>query len=189
MLSEMNLESFQLFNDGFYEEIGNGKLGFVDFSQYPRNLVYLHGAFFLFAPAGHTFKLKRLDDGIEFINLIKQYLDHDEFPVYVAEGKAEEKREAVNSNYYLRTAHNKLKYRNAEVLVVYGFSFSKSDDHITSAINSSKTKQLIISIRQRDSVKEVERELSRLRVKFPKIEVLFFHSDTLFTFDYPKNYY
>ncbi|RZK75749.1 MAG: DUF4917 family protein [Pedobacter sp.] len=189
MLSEMNLESFKLFNDGFYEEIGNGKLGFVAFDQHPRNIVYLHGALFLFAPLGHTFKLKRLDDGIEFINLIKQYLDHDEFPVYVAEGKADEKWEAVNNNYYLRTAHNKLKYRDAEVLVAYGFSFSKSDDHITSAINSSKTKQLIISIRQRNNVKEVERELSRLRLKFPKIEVLFFNSDTLFTFDYPKNYY
>jgi hypothetical protein len=189
MLSEMNLESFELFNDGFYEEIGNGKLGFVDFNLYPRNLVYLHGALFLFAPMGNTFKLKKLDDGIEFIKLIKQYLDDDEFPVYVAEGKSEEKREAVNNNYYLRTAHNKLKDRDSEVLVVYGFSFSKSDDHITSVINNSKTKQLNISIRQRDSVKEVEKELSRLRVKFPKIEVLFFNSDTLFTFDYPKNYY
>lgn len=189
MLVDLKKENFHQFNDGFYEDVGSGKLGFVDFDIYPRNLIYLHGALFLFAPNGQTFKLKKIDEGIEFIKLIKQFLDYDEFPVYVAEGKSEDKWDAINSNYYLRSAYNRLKHRNSETLVVYGFSFSKSDDHIVSAINASKTKQIIISIRPKAKLQEIEKELSRLRLKFPTIEVLFFNSNTLFTFDYPINFY
>ncbi|RYG54888.1 MAG: DUF4917 family protein [Chitinophagaceae bacterium] len=189
MLCDMELETFEKFNDGFYEELSPGKLGFEDFDAHPRNLIYLHGALFLFAPNGHTFKLKRLDDGVEFIKLIQQYLDHDEFPVYVAEGKYLDKWEAINSNYYLRTAYDRLKHRDSENLVVYGFSFSKPDDHITSAINLSNTKRILISLRPRATKQDMEVEMSRLRLKFPNIEVSFFNSDSLFTFDHPKNFY
>lgn len=188
-LVELGREQFELYNDGFYEHVSAGKLGFDDFDYTPRNLIYLHGALFFFAPNGATIKLKKIDESVEYINLIKQHLDFDEFPVYVSEGTSNDKWEAINNNYYLRSAYNRLKNRTDENLVVYGFSFSKTDDHIAEAINSSKTKKIIISIRPRASLKEIEKELSRLRLKFPKIEVLFYNSDTLFSFGNPIHMY
>lgn len=187
-LVEQNLEDFEEFADGFYEEHSKGKLAFGDFDYMPRNLIYLHGALFFFNPNGVTVKLTRLDDGIEYVNLIKKYLDNDQFPVYVAEGNSDSKLEAINNNYYLRMAYSKFKNRTDD-LATYGFSFSKSDKHIIGAINMSKTKNIIASIYPRVTLAETQKEMSRIGNLFPNISVSFFNYASLFNFKEPVKYY
>ncbi|MDQ1139453.1 DUF4917 family protein [Pedobacter agri] len=187
-LVELKKESFPEFGDGFYEDISAGKVGFGDFDFKERNLVYLHGSLFIFNQNGNTYKLRKIDGSVEYIRLIQIELDNDNFPVYVAEGTAENKYLAINDNYYLRSALNRFKQRSGD-LIVYGFSFGKSDAHIVGAINSSKTKNIVVSIYPNKSPKELEIEISRINNLFPNKSVQFFDSRTMFTFDYPKHFY
>ncbi|KQC01850.1 DUF4917 family protein [Pedobacter sp. Hv1] len=187
-LVERSLEDFEEFADGFYEDHSTGKLAFDDFDYKPRNLIYLHGALFFFDPNGVTVKLTRLDDGVEYIKLIKQYLDNDEFPVYVAEGNSDSKLEAINNNYYLRMAYSRFKNRDGN-LATYGFSFSKSDKHIIGAINMSTTKNIIASIYPKSTLIETQKEMSRISNLFPNIAVSFFNYASLFNFKDPVKYY
>ncbi|KLT64742.1 DUF4917 family protein [Pedobacter sp. BMA] len=187
-LVDLGLENFSQFGDGFYTELSKGKLSFDDFDYKPRNLIYLHGSLFMFNPSGSTYKIRKIDGNLEYIKLIKIELDNNNFPVYVAEGTAEEKYISINENYYLRSALNKLKSRKGN-LVTFGFSFGKSDRHIVEAINSSKTDTIVASVWPNRSMKDLQRETSRVNNLFPNKSVQFFDSRTLFSFDTPKFFY
>lgn len=187
-LVDMGRETFSEFGDGFYTEISKGKLAFDDFDYKQRNLVYLHGSLFIFNPAGSTYKIRKIDGSLEYIKLIKIELDNNNFPVYVAEGTAEEKYIAINENFYLRSALNRLKSRKGN-LITFGFSFGKSDRHIIDAINSSSTGIIVASIWPSRTLVELKKEISRINLLFPNKSVQFFDSRTLFSFDVPKYFY
>ena len=187
-LNQMGIENMGDFGDGFYEEVSAGKLGFQDFDIKDRNLVYLHGSLFIFNHNGTTFKIRKIDGKVEYIKLIQFELDFDNFPLYVAEGTAENKYMAINDNYYLRLALNRLKNRNGD-LITYGFSFGKSDKHIIDAINVSNANNIVASIYPDRTELELTKEISRINSLFPNKSVQFYDSRTLFKFDSPKYVY
>ena len=187
-LNQLKVENMGDFGDGFFEEISSGRLGFQDFDIKPRNLIYLHSSLFIFNQNGNTYKIHKIDGKVEYINLIQIELDNNNFPVYVAEGRADKKYMEINDNYYLRMALNRLKKRNGD-LITFGFSFGKSDKHIVDAINSSDTSIIVASIYPDKTESQLSAEISRITNLFPNKGVQFFDSRTMFTFDFPKYAY
>jgi hypothetical protein len=189
-LVKLNLLKSIEFQDAFYEELNPTQLGFGDIDDSRKQIFYLHGALFLYSEKSVTYKLRKIDASVEFINLIRREVQNNNFPLFVSEGSSEAKRERINSNYYLRECSERLKNNNNDCLTSYGFSFSSPDNHIVDYISKSKIKQILISIYpDYDSIKDLEIELSRLRNLFGNLEVLFYDSRSLFSFDYPKHNY
>ena len=120
-----------LFEDNFYDLIEPRKLAFGTELKGPtRNIHYLHGALFLFKQGAATYKLTRLDDEVELIKLIKEEMQFNNFPVFVAEGNARDKEDAISTSFYLTYCLNKLRDKRGhdeQKLVSFGFSFSESD--------------------------------------------------------------
>lgn len=186
-LIKLNLLNSLEFQDAFYEDLNPTQLGFGDIDENKRQIYYLHGALFLYTQKSITYKLRKIDSSVEFINLIRREVQNNNFPLFVSEGSSEAKRERINSNYYLRECSERLKNSKNDCLTSYGFSFSSPDKHIVDYINKSKTKEILISIYPNyDLKKDLEIELSRLRNLFGNISVLFYDSRSLFCFDFPK---
>jgi len=178
------------FEDDFYDEIERRKLAFgIPLETNLRRIYYLHGALFLFREGAHTYKLRKLDSAVEFIKLIKEEMDFNNFPVFVAEGSAGDKEDTINSNYYLSYSLSRLKEkRNSEhrKLVSYGFSFGDSDKHIVNTIKKSGVTDLAVSVYPGSTEKQIKSEINRINSFFPKLDVTFYDSRSLFTFDQVK---
>ena len=171
--------------DYFYEEISRTQLGFNYKKIYdaPKSIFYLHGALFLYFLEDKTnvYKLRKLDTAtVEYINLVKREIENNNFPVFVAEGNDKDKLRTINNNKYLNFCYSNLR-SSKNNLVVYGFSFGLSDNHIVEAINDSDIESLAISIYVGDrTYDELITETTRLRGLFSKKSVAIFNSKSLF---------
>ncbi|WP_164121887.1 DUF4917 family protein [Sphingobacterium sp. xlx-130] len=169
------------YKDNFCDEITKGKLGLDFFSDESRVIKYLHGSLFIFHQ-NYTYKFVRGSDSDEYITLLKREIQNNNFPLFVAEGKSEDKFNAIKNNYYLRSCYEDLK-REKDSLVVYGLSFQESDKHLVDALNSSKIDNIIISIYVGSkNEKEIIDETSRYNLMFPNKSVTFYNSESLFHF-------
>jgi hypothetical protein len=170
------------YSDYFWDRYSTQFLKFVDHQDYPQYklLYYLHGALFLFQESfDNIFKLRKADDSPELVELIREVIQEGRIPLFVSEGKHEQKMETINRSYYLQFALEKLE--NAESsLVIFGTSLSDQDQHIVDAINQNK-RELAVSIHVgTKSGEAVEEEKYRINKKFAKHKVKFFNSETLF---------
>lgn len=175
------------YQDYFYEELNATELAFNYETAYPgtRAIYYLHGSLFIYQTDRYVnYKLRRVDQGIEYIKMIGREIMNDNFPVFVAEGDYLNKQKMINSNPYLTFCLNKLQ-RASNNMVVYGFSFGQSDLHIANAIAKSGAEKIAISIYIGDkSLDDLENEASNLQNSIPLSgagrEVAVFDSSTLF---------
>lgn len=175
------------YQDYFYDELNATELAFNYETAYPgtRAVYYLHGSLFIYQTDRFVnYKLRRVDQGIEYIRMIGREIMNDNFPVFVAEGDYMNKQKMINSNTYLTFCSNKLE-RASNNIVVYGFSFGQSDLHIANAIAKSGAEKIAISIYVGDkSLDELENEASYLQNSIPISgagrEVAVFDSSTLF---------
>lgn len=95
-----------------------------------RPVYYVHGALHLIRRAdGRTCKLIRHDR-----NLLAQFLeDPDAEPLFVSEGTADDKLEAIRRSEYLTFAYDRLTRIEGKV-VVFGHGLGQEDAHIAAAI-------------------------------------------------------
>lgn len=175
------------YEDNFFDEISDTELGFgqlLDSEQ--KKIFYLHGSLFFFNNRQQTYKLRKIDGGVEYIKLIRREIDNDNFPVFVAEGNQQDKLSAINNNYYLSYCLNLLKKKRGNTnnkLTTFGFSFSPPDLHIANMINTSGVKNMAIGIYPSGSIEDIERERDRINVLFGNISIDFFDSRSLFSFN------
>ena len=100
-----------------------------------QNVHYLHGALHLF-DNGIDIE-KEAYDGQQFLlDLIKERMDREEYPVFVTAGDGKEKLSQIMHNKYLAHCYKALSSITGS-LVVFGFNFGKYDEHIIEAINSA----------------------------------------------------
>lgn len=102
-----------------------------------RNLYYLHGALFLFCEEGKTFKLKRGAESNDLLDLTRLKIRLGNLPLFVSEGKSADKERVIFNNQYLAFCRDSF-LRNTNKMVIYGFSFSNADDHLTNLLNFCK---------------------------------------------------
>lgn len=173
------------FQDYFYEKVNPTQLKFSSVIPYsnPRSVYYLHGWLFLyiFDNQRSTYKLRRLEEArIEYVDLIRREIENNNFPVFVAEGYADDKLRTINNNTYLSFCASKLQ-NSVRNLVFFGFSFGDSDKHILDFVNKSKVNQVAISIyKGNKSLEQLEQESSFFRNLFTKKDVAVYDSESLF---------
>lgn len=124
------------FQDGFREDEDDPDGATVIFSERlggNRGLLYLHGGLHLFLDAGELNKRCWSRTQRPLIELIREGLENEEYPLFVAEGSAESKLGQIQRVGYLWYALDKLS-RIQSPLIVYGHSLGPSDQHIRDAI-------------------------------------------------------
>jgi hypothetical protein len=145
-----------------------------------RNLYYLHGALFLFQENGLITKLKRGSNADELLDLVRLKIRLDNLPVFVSEGKSEQKQASISSSRYLSFCQDSF-HTSETKMVIYGFSFSDNDDHLIKSLNNNKRK-LAIALYVPDlsdnkilqKVKQIEKKLYR----YQGSDIRFFDSRT-----------
>lgn len=174
-------------NDYFWHEQSEEFLEFMDFDIYKnKHVYYLHGALFLFP--GHYFdyhndlKLRR-EDGLfdELIEIISSKIKVGKFPLFVSEGKHEEKLRVIFESPYLRFAYRELE-KSERPLVVYGWSISDQDKHILRVFDLAQQKRrFAVSVYVHKKKKEeLAKEIAFLKARLSSHSVVFFDSSTLF---------
>lgn len=150
--------------------------------EYDRYVYYLHGALFLFKEPPDDLKLRKAGSFKELVKLIGEAIQEGRKPLFVSEGKGKDKEVSISRSTYLNFALDALK-GSTESLVIFGTSLSV-DQHIIEAINYNRNdRHLAISIHvNKRSSEEVESEVHRIKSKFPRHEIEFYNSDTLFKF-------
>ncbi len=185
-----NATGIRKHNDYFWHAQSEAFLEFMDFDIYENKYVYyLHGALFLFP--GYRFdyhndlKLRRGDESFdELIDIVSSKIKVGKFPLFVSEGKHEEKLQAIFASPYLRFAYRKLE-ESKRPLVVYGWSISPQDKHILRALSSPwrKSRRLAVSVYAGGKTKtELEQEIAFQKANLSGHKTVFFDSSTLFAF-------
>ena len=180
-------ENVREYSDYFWQNYDTQFLRFDsdpshDFHGY-RHQYYLHGALFLFKEPSYDYdlKLRRAESREELIEVISKNIKAGRMPLFVSEGTPEQKEQAISRSEYLTFARKRLAMSD-KALVIFGTSLSDSDRHIVNAINQNK-RELAVSIhigtKLKDEVKTAEH---LIRSKFPRHELVFFDSSTLFAF-------
>jgi hypothetical protein len=141
------------YNDYFWNAISPEYLQFMDYQNYSpyQHVYYLHGALFLFKVLNAE-TLSQLDvklrttDASELLDAIAREIRSGTLPLFVSEGRAEEKQRAIARSDYLRFANDALTERR-EALVIYGASLGRQDKHIAEAVALSTRMAAVACIR------------------------------------------
>lgn len=134
-------------NDGFHEP-EEGKQDYVVWEITDRtrqNVYYLHGALHLYDVGSEVHKYTWCNTGIPLLDQIKDALSKRKYPIYVAEGTSESKKERILHNAYLSKGYRSMPQISGS-LFVYGLSFSENDSHITKPIVNGQVKKLFVSL-------------------------------------------
>jgi hypothetical protein len=131
-------------NDGFGQEFegfdsttGDAEFADLAWGKYKNDQVvfYLHGALHLFDTGVEVVK-ELYDDEHYLLAKIKQRIMNKDYPIFVTAGNGHEKMAHVTHNKYLQ--HGFDTFSNIQgSLIVLGFGFGESDDHIIEAINKA----------------------------------------------------
>lgn len=170
------------YNDRFYERVNDRFLKFNEVQRLDYDHVfYLHGALFIFEKGADTYKVRlRKEEDDELIGVIEDTIERGEFPLFVSEGTADDKRETIAKSPYLRFAMRKFKDCR-EKLVLFGVGLRQPDDHVVEAINF-KRRQIAYAIHVHNRDRQyLESEMHRIRSKLTKHKLVFFDSRFLFS--------
>lgn len=141
------------FSDGFSPKKSNANLNTFVYDGHIEHddvaVYYLHGNLCLAQTKFMKEEKKLISKGGSL--LLKQLTDYwannDLQPLFVCEGTATEKLSSITGSHYLTAAYENLKSDRAESLAIYGWSISKSDQHILDAIKSSSSyKRVAVSV-------------------------------------------
>lgn len=122
--------------DGFREDKDDPDAEYVVFSERlgsQAGLFYLHGGLHLFVDGGALKKHCWARTGKPLTLSIKEGLDQDRYPLFVAEGSAEQKLEHIQRCGYLWYCLDKFS-RIESPLLVFGHTLGESDGHISDAL-------------------------------------------------------
>ncbi len=147
-----------------------------------RNIYYLHGALFLYKEEEMTIKIRRASKTEELLDLIRLRIHLGNLPIFVSEGRASLKEETISRNKYLSFCRNAFR-DSEERLVIYGFSFSDSDNHLISDLNWNRRKLAIglhLSGLNDGKILQRVRHIEKKLYKYTSREIRYFDSKTLF---------
>jgi hypothetical protein len=176
--------SFIPYQDYFWKTITPGFLEFQDFQNLGpyKNVYYLHGALFIFNQGISDLKIRRGKVTDELIDIISSEINNNHFPLFITEGKADDKLAAIGRSNYLYFCLSNLKNSKAPLLI-YGNALSDYDDHIVNALKSNPRDLVITMYPEGKDKLQLQNEKFSIWAKFnnyPK-EVQFIDSRSVFT--------
>jgi Domain of unknown function (DUF4917) len=114
-------------------------------NSYDQNVYYLHGALHLFDAGSEIQKYTWVNTGVPLIEQVRNALENNLYPLFVAEGESEKKLERIRHSDFLSKAQRSLLGIGG-ALFTYGLSLAPSDAHILRLIVKSKVRQLFVGI-------------------------------------------
>lgn len=135
------------YSDGFHHpESGKAEYVVWDMTDVAgQNAFYLHGGLHFFDAGHEVQKYTWVNSGVPLIDQIREALGMNKFPIYVAEGNSQSKRERVQHSAFLSRGYRSLAERSGSIFV-YGVSFSPNDRHILRLIARNKARQVFVSV-------------------------------------------
>lgn len=128
------------FADGFSAK-GSTFLKFEgDRCPRPVNVLFPHGALFIFDQGGDAFKPRANSDPTEkpLLDIIRENLSQGKFPIFVSEGSDRQKLGAIRKSFYLNYAFEMIE-RQKDNFFIFGHSLDyHSDGHILTKIAANK---------------------------------------------------
>lgn len=117
-------------------EIGN---------SYQQKVYYVHGALHLF-DAGHELqKYTWRNTQRRLTDQIRESLEQGKFPLFVSEGRSEDKLDRIKHSGYLSRALASLPSITGG-LVCYGFAFSENDEHVITMIEHGRLETVLVGL-------------------------------------------
>lgn len=167
------------FNDGFSKKIeAPEKLIWQGTSLGSKqNIFYLHGALHLFDDESGIIKCAWKPEE-SLIENIEKEIQHNNLPVFIAEGNSDKKKTRIRHHVYLNDSFNKFSdtlNKKESTLFIFGFSFSQSDEHIFKEIQKSKIEEIFISVYEDGNLKNKAEEFkNRVRSIMGQTTITFF---------------
>lgn len=110
-----------------------------------QNIWYLHGALHVFDAGSEIQKYTWVNTGQRLIEQIRDALERNYFPLFVAEGTSEEKLERIMHSEYL--AKGKRSFSSiGGALFIHGHSLAPNDEHFLKAIEKGKMSHLFVGL-------------------------------------------
>ncbi len=137
-------------DDGFRHPEGDPDLPYVSWQEaHSSTIHYLHGALHLFDNGTEIIKYTWSKTDKAIVDQIRDALDSDKFPLFVAEGTSESKVERILHNAYLHKALRSFEsscnpLNNA--IVIFGHSLAANDQHILRRISAGGAANLLIGL-------------------------------------------
>jgi hypothetical protein len=126
-----------VFDDGFRDsEEDHDVLSFSSKLADKRGVLFLHGALHLYVQSGEVRKQSWNKSGHPILQLVTEGISREQYPLFIAEGDGEKKKDQIVRNAYLSYAWSKFK-KIASPLIIYGHSLSQADSHLSEAIASN----------------------------------------------------
>lgn len=175
------------YNDYFWNAISANYLQFMEFQNIaPYNHVYyLHGALFLFKLDQSVETLTEIDVKLrtggasELLDAIATELRGGTLPLFVSEGRADEKQRAISRSEYLRFANEALEMSRPK-LVIYGASLGDQDEHIAQAVCNGTAEAAVSVYPAGKTSTQLEQEINAMKSRLPGVHLTFFDSRSLF---------
>ncbi len=148
-----------------------------------QNIWYLHGALYVFDAGTEIQKYTWVNTGQRLIDQIRDALERNYFPLFVAEGASNEKLDRIMHSEYL--AKGKRSFSSIQgALFIHGHSLAANDEHFLKTIEKGKIKHLYVGLygdENSESNKAIKSRALRMaenRAKSKPLEVSFYDSES-----------
>ncbi len=135
------------FDDGFREpEDGPAEYVTWDVQKTDeQNIFYLHGGLHIFDAGPELQKFTWCNTGIALVDQIREALETNRFPLFVAEGSHDSKLERIQHSGFLNRAYRSFAAIGG-TLFIFGLSFADADEHVLRLLDKGKAKEAFISL-------------------------------------------
>jgi hypothetical protein len=181
--------------DGFRSDVDDPDSEYLVFREHTKDnkgMFFLHGALHMYVVDGSVRKHSWIRSGERLTNLVRSGLESGDYPLFVAEGTAEKKRQQIQQSGYLSYCLGKLE-RIQNALVVYGHSLGDSDSHIQRTVaDNPDLQRLAIGVYggdltsdggtaikiAADFIQRRRKQWERKNAKYKSLEIIFYDSKT-----------
>lgn len=146
-----NIELYK--DDGFGKEKGNEEASYViwkgETSAHHQRIHYLHGALHLFDAGKELKKFTWINTGRRLIEQIREAMNEEMYPLFVAEGTSEQKLTKIKHSgflYHSFKSFSKTMENDSNCLFIFGHSLAENDMHILNKISEGKIPEIYVSI-------------------------------------------
>lgn len=137
-------------DDGFRHPQDDPDLPYVSWQQtHSATVHYLHGALHLFDNNTEIIKYTWSKTDKAIVDQIRAALDENKYPLFVAEGTTESKRERILHNAYLHKALRSFESccnPAKSAIVIFGHSLAENDTHILQCIAGGGAANVIVGL-------------------------------------------
>jgi hypothetical protein len=110
-----------------------------------QNVHYLHGALHIFDAGPEIQKYTWVNTGVRLITQIREALERNLYPLFVAEGESKQKLDHIQHSGFLSRAYRSFANIGGN-LFIFGHSMADNDDHILKLIPKNKVTNVFVSL-------------------------------------------